>query len=148
MTNWLAIKMLFRPHRRRWYSFGWIGVIPRNRSKLASKIGIMVGEKLIGEEEIAKAVKSENVQNAISATIEKELEKFLKTDHGSISDILEKIGLHEETVIKKLTELLADEATLNSLSDALSSISAPMLERLADTEISSLLPDGGLEPVH
>lgn len=147
VTNWLAIKMLFRPHRRRWYSFGWIGVIPRNRSKLASKIGIMVGEKLIGEEEIAKAVKSENVQNAISATIEKELEKFLKTDHGSISDILEKIGLHEETVIKKLTELLADEATLNSLSDALSSISAPMLERLADTEISSLLPDGGLEPV-
>ncbi|GAB1534950.1 DUF445 family protein [Geovibrio sp. ADMFC3] len=147
VTNWLAIKMLFRPHKRRWYSFGWIGVIPRNRSKLASKVGIMVGEKLIGEEEIAKAVKSDNVQSAISDTIEKELENFLKTDHGSISDILEKIGLHEETVIKKLSDILADETTLNSISEALSSITAPMLERLADTELNTLAPEGGLEPV-
>ena len=145
ITNWLAIKMLFRPHRRRWYSFGWIGVIPKNRAKLSSKVGVMVGEKLIGEEEITKVLRTDNVKNTLSATIETELTKFLKNDHGTISEILEKTGLQKETVIKKLSELLEDEATTKGITEAVASISAHMFEKLADTQLNTLIPEKGVD---
>lgn len=147
MTNWLAIKMLFRPHRRRWYSFGWIGIIPRHRAKLAGKVGFMVGEKLVEETDITRALNSENVQNAISAAIESELKKFLDTEHGKLGDLLEKMGLDEEKIVRKLTELLSDENTSAKLTEVLSSLSAPLMEKLADTDISSLVPEEGLQGV-
>jgi uncharacterized membrane protein YheB (UPF0754 family) len=145
VTNWLAIKMLFRPHRRSWYSLGWQGVIPRNRSKLASKVGFMVGEKLIGEDEISSAVKSETVQDALSATIETELESFLKKNHGSVLEILEQFGIHEETLIKKITELIEDETVKSAINEALTQAADVFMEKLGDTELSEIAPESGLE---
>jgi len=37
ITNYIAIKMLFRPYKKKWYTLGWQGVIPKNREKLAKK---------------------------------------------------------------------------------------------------------------
>jgi uncharacterized membrane protein YheB (UPF0754 family) len=147
MTNWLAIKMLFRPHRRRWYSFGWVGIIPRNRTKLANKVGFMVGEKLIDEGDIIKALNSEDVQNAISNAIEKELKKFLSTEHGTLGELLDKMGLNEDLVVKKLAELLNDEKTVGTLTSVFSSLSEPLMEKLADTELNTLVPKEGLDIV-
>ncbi|MBC7197346.1 MAG: DUF445 family protein, partial [Deferribacterales bacterium] len=61
-TNYLAIKMLFRPHKRKWYSFGWQGVIPRNRSKLAKEVGNLVGNNLLTEKDILNSLKKEEFQ--------------------------------------------------------------------------------------
>jgi len=71
ITNALAIKMLFRPHKRRWYSFGWQGVIPRNRGKLAKEIGKLVGNELIQEDDIVKSIKM-NSFNQYSVSLSEE----------------------------------------------------------------------------
>lgn len=43
-TNWVAIKMLFRPRRRR---LGLQGLLPRRQHDLASSVGRVVGEDLV-----------------------------------------------------------------------------------------------------
>jgi len=78
ITNALAIKMLFRPHKRRWYSFGWQGVIPRNRGKLAKEIGKLVGNELIQEDDIVKSIKNEQFQSILSEFIRRELKNNRK----------------------------------------------------------------------
>ena len=56
MTNWLAIRMLFRPLRAH-YLFGihiplTPGIIPRRRTELAESIGRMVATDLLGPESV------------------------------------------------------------------------------------------------
>ncbi|MGC8768489.1 DUF445 family protein [Calditerrivibrio sp.] len=100
-TNYLAIKMLFRPHKKSWYSFGWQGVIPRNRSKLAKEIGKLVGNELIKEDDIIKSIKDEQFQALLSDFIRKELKRLLNSE-GNIylNDILKKLNLPVEELIK------------------------------------------------
>ena len=38
ITNKLAIKMLFRPYKPKWYTLGWQGIVPKTRPMLADKI--------------------------------------------------------------------------------------------------------------
>ena len=48
VTNWIAIVMLFRPHRRRPWLFFWPqGLVPRERRALAQSVGEAVGGELL-----------------------------------------------------------------------------------------------------
>lgn len=98
-TNWLAIKMLFRPHKRSVFSFGWQGVIPKNRAKLAQEIGILVGDKLLRKEDIQKAFFSPAVQNQLEKAVEHELRVFLEKDYGTLYSLLEKTGYQPKTLL-------------------------------------------------
>ncbi|WP_022849731.1 DUF445 family protein [Limisalsivibrio acetivorans] len=142
VTNWLAIKMLFRPHKRKWYTLGWQGVIPRKRAMLAEKVGGLVGEKLIGEEEIVRAVKSESVQNALASTIESELTDYLSRDWGTVAEILSKLGLPPETLEKKIREILDDERVEAAVKSAIEEIASGAVDRVADMRLSELIGDG------
>lgn len=100
-TNFLAIKMLFRPHKRRFYSFGWQGVIPRNRNKLATEVGTLVGENLISEKEISVAINTDNFNLLLKNAVEKELKNFLSKEFGSLKSIFSDIGLDTKIIISK-----------------------------------------------
>lgn len=56
-TNWLAIKMLFRP-RKPVKILGWTlqGVIPRRHAQLASRIAETVEDRLLTQEDLEKAM--------------------------------------------------------------------------------------------
>lgn len=114
-TNWLAIKMLFRPHKRSILSFGWQGVIPKNREKLAKEIGTLVGDKLLRKEDISGAFFSENVQRRLEKAVEHELRVFLEKDYGSLHEIIAKSGYRPETVITVLLTSLNQTGILDSL---------------------------------
>ncbi len=115
-TNYLAIKMLFRPHQRRWYSFGWQGVIPKNRGKLAKEVGLMVGRELLGENEIQGAIQSENFQLLLNNAVSKELKKFLSADYGSAYDIACKAGISVESMLlESLNNLLSNEKFIGKI---------------------------------
>lgn len=60
-TNWIAIKMLFRPTVRR---FGVQGLIPANRDKIAEQIAEGVAANLLDRETIRKAVHDSNLVQA------------------------------------------------------------------------------------
>lgn len=101
-TNFLAIKMLFKPYQKRWYSFGWQGVIPKNRNKLAYEIGKLVGNELITEKELKKAIESEKFQYVLEHTIENEIKNFLDKDFGNLSEIIESFGLDIDDIITSI----------------------------------------------
>lgn len=60
-TNWVAIKMLFRPKVRR---FGLQGLIPANREQIAEQIAEGVAANLLDRETIRKAVHESNIVQA------------------------------------------------------------------------------------
>ncbi len=115
-TNYLAIKMLFRPHSKKWYSLGWQGVIPKNRGKLAKEVGIMVGKELLGESEIHNAISSENFQLLLNNAVSKELKNFLSADYGSVHNIAVKMGIPVEKMINEsLNNLIKNEDFINKI---------------------------------
>jgi len=113
-TNWLAIKMLFRPHKKSLMSFGWQGVIPKNRGKLANEIGVLVGDKLLRQDEVQAAFFTEDVQEKLEKAVETELRIFLEKDFGTLSDIIEKTGMKSSVVISAFLEALNSDGLIDS----------------------------------
>ncbi len=92
MTNYVAIKMLFRPLRP-WKILGirvpmTPGVIPSKRHDLACNIGEMVGSHLLTSNDIGKAISSPNFQKELATLINSRLDSVLKKDLGPITDII------------------------------------------------------------
>ena len=78
LTNWLAIRMLFRP-RRAWHVWGrpvpfTPGLVPRSQPELARKIGETVENHLLGGDDIAELLRSpagrQHIDDAISRLAE------------------------------------------------------------------------------
>lgn len=68
-TNYVAIKMLFRPYRER-KIFGWKlpftpGMIPARRKDIARAIGRVVGDNLLEKDDIARALTKDSTTQAI-----------------------------------------------------------------------------------
>lgn len=75
VTNWLAVKMIFRPIKPR--SFLGIrvqGLIGRRQKELAASIGKTVGNHLISHKDIVKAFNSIDFSGLISEVLDKGLE--------------------------------------------------------------------------
>lgn len=72
-TNWIAIKMLFRPLKP--IKIGKFtltftpGIIPKRKEKLAKAIGQMVGNNLFTRNDIEKMLLSEEMEAAVISTI-------------------------------------------------------------------------------
>lgn len=68
ITNWLAVKLIFRPHRPvNLLGYKIQGVIPKRRAELARSVGQVVERELISAEDIILAVKSVENMERISA---------------------------------------------------------------------------------
>jgi uncharacterized membrane protein YheB (UPF0754 family) len=79
LTNFLAIKMLFRPRQAK-FIFGFLlqGVIPRRQRDLALKIGEVVEEELLKSEDILNAIDTEELRGHLATVIETRLDRFLR----------------------------------------------------------------------
>ncbi len=83
-TNWLAIKMLFRPYRE--IRLAGIklpftpGILPRERARLAQSLGDTVAKELLTPEVISSRFRSPQVQGTASTAAETALRGFLEMD--------------------------------------------------------------------
>ncbi|ADY73561.1 protein of unknown function DUF445 [Desulfurobacterium thermolithotrophum DSM 11699] len=94
-TNYLAIKMLFRPIKT-YYFFGWKvpftpGLIPSKREKLAEAIAKIVKENLLTEEVLRKRLNEEKIKEHLKQFVEKLLDEFVENGDTYIKEILENI---------------------------------------------------------
>ncbi|MBC8316677.1 MAG: DUF445 family protein [Desulfobulbaceae bacterium] len=92
MTNYVAIKMLFRPLKA-WRVLGirvpmTPGVIPSKRNQLAENIGEMVGAHLLTSADVSKAIAGEKFQQDLKELIESRLDVLLNKDLGPLSTII------------------------------------------------------------
>lgn len=87
ITNWVAIKMLFRPRTAK-YLFGirlpfTPGMIPREKSRIAKSIGLAVGEKLLNKDIIMNTLISPDFHEKFEQLIRKKTDE-LKENTTSI----------------------------------------------------------------
>jgi len=88
-TNWLAIKMLFRPHRAK-YIFGLRvpftpGLIPKERNRLATKMAEAISTRLLTPEVLAAELADPAVWPLPDITIGEMLQNFGITDTASLT---------------------------------------------------------------
>jgi uncharacterized membrane protein YheB (UPF0754 family) len=69
-TNWLAVKMLFRPYYPKKIGKFTLpftpGIIPKRRQAIAKAVGNAVGEKLFTKEDMLASVKSEQTRDKVA----------------------------------------------------------------------------------
>ncbi|NLK43898.1 MAG: DUF445 family protein [Tissierellia bacterium] len=91
-TNWLAIKMLFRPHYQKKFMGVKIpftpGLIPKERKRIAESIGQAVGKYLLDSDTIIKSLSNQGVDKKIKGWIEGKIGN-LKNNHNTIKEVLE-----------------------------------------------------------
>lgn len=76
-TNWLALKMLFRPVKP--FKIGpWAiqGVIPKRQDALARNLGEMVERELVSHHDLAKALSNPALQESLRPLIHSEARRF------------------------------------------------------------------------
>ena len=72
-TNYIAVKMLFRPYRAKYIGKFRIpftpGIMPRRQSALAKGLGGMVSNSLVREEDLKRALTSEEMSHTVARAI-------------------------------------------------------------------------------
>lgn len=78
VTNTIAVTMLFRPHEpKRFLFFRLHGLIPKRQGDLAAKIGEVVGQHLVGHEDLMAAFDKMDLESALGKLLDKALEQKL-----------------------------------------------------------------------
>jgi uncharacterized membrane protein YheB (UPF0754 family) len=118
ITNWIAIRMLFRP--RKPVSLLGIklqGLVPRRQADLARKIGEVVEREIISHEDIRKYVTAPEFHEMIRRRAHKHVELFVKERLYSVP-LLGNV-LPMEAIADKIRDLVLDEieGVLPSLMD-------------------------------
>ena len=111
LTNYIAIKMLFLP-RKEWYIGKWRvpftpGVIPKNKSRVASAVANAVSEKLITENDIVESIKT----SGIKETIAERISAFLMEENVSVNNLISGAGvdLNSTDFTKRVSYALSDK---------------------------------------
>jgi len=132
ITNYFAIKMLFRPYKS--VKLGNItifpqGVIPREKKALAKKVGEIVRDYILSEEEIKKIVTSNEVREEIEKFLNEKIENILNKDIQefiSKEEIAEKFAKIIENVVKEKFSMFASFINKEMLKDILIKLEIPL----------------------
>ncbi len=92
VTNYIAIRMLFRPLRA-WRIFGirvplTPGIIPSKREELAQRIGDMVGSHLVTPDEVAGALQRDSFQLELRQAVAGKLGGLLDRELGPLVELV------------------------------------------------------------
>ena len=77
-TNYLAVRMIFRPYKA--IGFGPIkiqGLIPKRKEELAISIGQTVSSHLVSHGDIVEGIKNTKIDNSFEEVIDNKLENFI-----------------------------------------------------------------------
>ena len=83
-TNWLAIKMLFRPREAK-YIFGMKlpftpGLIPKEKSRIANKVGETVGTHLLNSDSLSKALKDDKIKAKFNEVAKEKINQIINSN--------------------------------------------------------------------
>jgi uncharacterized membrane protein YheB (UPF0754 family) len=99
VTSWVAVVLIFRPYEQ---TFGLHGAIPKNKARLARKIGKTVGERLLTPADIVEELQRSGLREAIEAKLADVAVEALERDRGPLRELL------PPAVAAELERLIAD----------------------------------------
>jgi len=108
LTNWVAIKMLFRPRKAvKVAGLSLQGLIPKRRHELAQKIGEVVERELISHEDISRRVNTPEFHETVRAHVQKHVEVFVKEKLYSVPLLGNMMMM--ESVANRVRDFIVDE---------------------------------------
>jgi uncharacterized membrane protein YheB (UPF0754 family) len=79
VTNYIAVAMLFRPHKPLWVlGLRLQGLVPRRQSEIARSLGAMIERDLFSQEDIQAALKGSDTLDEALAFLDEQLERFIE----------------------------------------------------------------------
>ncbi|MDH3392727.1 MAG: DUF445 family protein [Desulfobulbaceae bacterium] len=149
MTNYVAIRMLFRPLKP-WYIFGLRvpmtpGVIPLKRKELAENIGEMVGGHLLTSNDVSQALGEEGFRHELRQLIDGRMTEILDRPLGPVPSIVPerfrsyfKVGIKilRWRTLKHLHSHIRSDAFAEQITPAISSHLQAFLSQPLDEIIS------------
>lgn len=117
ITNWLAIKMLFRPREAK-YIFGkklpfTPGLIPKEKSRIANKVGETVGTHLLNSDSLNKALKDKKIKDKFNEIAKTKIEELIYSDEP-LNNYLEKnLGVEnyysfKNSIVDRISKTIVD----------------------------------------
>lgn len=152
ITNYIAIKMLFRPYQEMNFIFFKIqGLIPKRRSEIAVSIADTVQKELISLKDITNSLNADELEDKMGAVIDKILEEKLESEITKkfpmlamfLSDeIINKIKSmiktsileNKETIINMFTNYLEEKVDFKKI--IIENVEAFSLEKLEEITYS------------
>ena len=133
-TNWLAIKMMFRPHQPK-HLFGMKlpftpGLIPKERGRIAEAVGSSISENLMNKEVLEKNLLSEDML----AKIGTEYDTFVARQK-----------VNGETLRTFLSHFISSQDLEKIQSDAGGELASQIHSRLADSNLGNMLAHAAVE---
>ncbi|MFQ5735997.1 MAG: DUF445 domain-containing protein [Thermodesulfobacteriota bacterium] len=106
LTNYVAIKLLFKPHRRvEILGFNVQGVIPKRRKEIARSIAHAIEKELLSSEDLAKALAGLDWEEEIEKTVEAAVEHRFKSKITT----LPVIGLVSDNLKAQIKQIITRE---------------------------------------
>ena len=152
ITNYIAIKMLFRPYKEMNFLFFKIqGLIPKRRSEIAISIADTVQKELISLKDITSSLNADELEEKMGTVIDKILEEKLESEITKkfpmlamfLSDeIISKIKSmiktsileNKETIINMFTSYLEEKVDFKKI--IIENVEAFSLEKLGEITYS------------
>lgn len=112
-TNFIAIKMLFRPHHEmrigKWKLPFTPGLIPKRRGELAEQMGVLVTEHLLTPETVQRKLGDERFQLQVSEWLSEKIKEMVRSEK-TVREILNSSGFQRgEEVFNGFTRELLEK---------------------------------------
>nr|MBF0223743.1 DUF445 family protein [Desulfobulbaceae bacterium] len=150
MTNYVAIKMLFRPLKP-WRIFGFRlpmtpGVIPSKRYELAINIGRMVGSHLLTSSDVTRALNKKTFQQELKVLVTVRVTSILSRELGPLPSIIpQRFQSYFDAGVKILLwrtlKLLHSYLDSDAFTKVLAQTITANLDQLLDKNLNNYLPE-------
>ncbi len=125
-TNWLAIKMIFRPYEEK-RLFGvkvpfTPGVIAKEKTRMATKLGNTISSHLITSEEFSNYIKNDETKTLINSKVEEVILQNRDTTLGDVLFFLENDIVTEKIASSILNNIDKEEFVKNNKEKILNEI--------------------------
>jgi uncharacterized membrane protein YheB (UPF0754 family) len=136
ITNFIAIKLLFRPRKK---IFGIQGLLPKRQSEIATRAGNIVNDHLVNSESIRTKINRDRLLGAIDRFLDKNEQKlfgipvssvaFMK---GTIKKIIASLLIDRDGYLKRrVIESFIDEGTVSGIVEQkINSFDISIIEKL------------------
>lgn len=122
-TNFIAVRMLFRPRREfRFLGLRFQGLIPKRRTEIAHSVGDTVEQHLISHDDIRRVLESPEVDARIRETLNERFDDFIENGLKGLNPMV--AMMLNGPIVEKIKSLLMKEIV---------SAVGPMTEGVMDT---------------
>ena len=156
-TNYIAVKMMFRPRTQKHIGKFRVpftpGIIPKGQPRLARAIGNVIGTSLLSKETLEETLLSEEMKSKLSVSLHKSFEK-LKADERSVSSLLttyieqEKLDEYKTNTVNYIATRVDDHLTEHPVGGFIANeVVRTVKENLKGGIMSLMLNDSILTPI-